>query len=375
VCLDSAWHNKSVEHALAAINVKWVGQMNMRAVDKCNNNESEQVVGTHTAQEPVLKPVMEASIAMSGVEPGLAGAHTEVDVHMEADRMAQQMSLESAGKKVEHPQSGVQTTPILLRLQELYEKFKPMLIGLLSIISGLVLWHLATEHNINYVINFESIPGPLSVGGAFVAQLTDSEFYIHILVSMKRILIAYSLAVILGISIGLVIGRSRNMRAAVLPYIEIIRPIPAVAWIPLAILMWPTEESSIIYITFLGALFPIILNTVHGVEQTPEVLVRAALSLGAKRSQVFRHVVFPAALPSISAGLAIGMGVSWFSLLAGEIISGQYGIGYFTWNAYSLINYPNIVVGMLVIGGLGSLSTFLVRLVMKPSLRWKAAQR
>jgi NitT/TauT family transport system permease protein len=91
--------------------------------------------------------------------------------------------------------------------------------------------------------------------------------------------------------------------------------------------------------------------------------------------QIFYHVVLPAALPSIAAGLAIGMGVSWFSLLAGEIISGQYGIGYFTWNAYSLINYPDIVVGMLVIGFLGSLSTYLIRLAMKPALRWKEKQR
>jgi len=135
-----------------------------------------------------------------------------------------------------------------------------------------------------------------------------------------------------------------------MPYLEILRPIPAVAWIPLAILMMPTEESSIIYITFLGALFPIVLNTIHGVEQTPEVLVRAALTLGANRMQVFCHVIIPAAFPSIAAGLAIGMGVAWFSLLAGEIISGQYGIGYFTWNAYSLINYHDIVVGMLAIG-------------------------
>src|SRR5262245_58259219 len=127
-------------------------------------------------------------------------------------------------------------------------------------------------------------------------------------------------------------GLSLFVRDLIFPYVEILRPIPGVAWIPLAILLWPTEEGSIIYITFLGALFPIVLNTVHGVEQTPEVLVRAAQSLGASRFQIFRHVILPGALPSICAGLAIGMGVSWFSLLAGEIISGQYGIGYFTWN-------------------------------------------
>ena len=125
----------------------------------------------------------------------------------------------------------------------------------------------------------------------------------------------------------------------------------------------------------MGALFPIVLNTIHGVEQTPEVLVRAARTLGASRLQVFWYVVIPAALPSIAAGLAIGMGVAWFSLLAGEIISGQYGIGYFTWNAYSLINYPDIVVGMLVIGGLGTLSTYTVRMLTRPFLAWQRKSR
>mgnify|MGYP000032119684 CR=1 FL=1 len=248
-------------------------------------------------------------------------------------------------------------------------------VGILSLGFGILMWHFATLYNFNYFINFENVPSPLTVGGAFISHLGDAEFYKHILVSMRRILFAYCLAVLLGVTVGLLVGRSRLARAAVLPYIEVIRPIPAVAWIPLAILMWPTEESSIVYITFLGALFPIILNTIHGVEETPEVLVRAALSLGAKKFEVFWHVVLPAALPSIAAGLSIGMGISWFSLLAGEIISGQYGIGYFTWDAYSMINYPDIVVGMLIIGGLGTLSTYLIGVLMRPALRWKNFQR
>ena len=248
-------------------------------------------------------------------------------------------------------------------------------IALFSIMFGIFLWHLATKYNLDFYINFENVPSPFTVAASFFNHLGDKEFYIHIGVSIRRILIAYSIAVVLGIGIGVLVGRSKTARAAVLPYVEIIRPIPAVAWIPLAILMWPTEEASIVYITFLGALFPIILNTLHGVEQTPDVLVRAARSLGATKYDVFRHVVLPAALPSIAAGLAIGMGISWFSLLAGEIISGQYGIGYFTWDAYSLINYPDIVVGMLVIGGLGTLSTYLIRLMMKPALRWQNKQR
>jgi NitT/TauT family transport system permease protein len=244
-----------------------------------------------------------------------------------------------------------------------------------SVVVGLLLWHWATKISLHWYVRFDNVPSPLAVGAAFWRHLAESTFYLHVVVSMQRILYAYGLGTGIGVGFGLVMGRSRLARDVLMPYIEILRPIPAVAWIPLAILMMPTEESSIIYITFLGAVFPIVLNTMHGVEQTPEVLVRAALTLGANRLQVFWHVVIPAALPSIAAGLAIGMGVAWFSLLAGEIISGQYGIGYFTWNAYSLISYNDIVVGMLAIGALGTLSTYGVRLLTRPFLAWQRRTR
>lgn len=252
---------------------------------------------------------------------------------------------------------------------------KSWTVRLLSLAVGVLLWHLACVYNFKFFIRFDNIPAPLVVLNAFIDQIYDSKFYIHVLVSMQRIVLGFALATAIGIVLGVMMGRSKIARDVVTPYIEVLRPIPAVAWIPLAILMWPTEESSIIYITFLGALFPIILNTVHGVEQTPEVLVRAAQTLGASRLQIFWHVTMPAALPSIATGLAIGMGVSWFSLLAGEIISGQYGIGYFTWNAYSLIKYPEIVVGMLVIGTLGTLSTMAVRKLTQPLLAWQRKSR
>lgn len=246
---------------------------------------------------------------------------------------------------------------------------------LAAVFLGVVAWHFAVKVQLNFYIRFENVPSPGAVAQALWRHLHETKFYIHIAVSLERILIGYVMATALGVLFGLLMGRFRIARDLLTPYIELLRPIPAVAWIPLAILMWPTEESSIIYITFLGALFPIVLNTIHGVEQTPEVLVRAAQSLGAGRVQIFWHVVIPAALPSIAAGLAIGMGVSWFSLLAGEIISGQYGIGYFTWNAYSLIVYPDIVVGMLLIGGLGTLSTYAVRLLTFPFLAWQRRTR
>ena len=252
---------------------------------------------------------------------------------------------------------------------------KTLGIGAASLAVGVLLWHLAVAVSLEFYVSFMNVPSPATVLTSFIGHIQTEIFFIHIGVSMRRILLSYTIATVIGIALGVIMGRSKFARSFLIPYIEVIRPIPAVAWIPLAILMWPTEESSIIYITFLGALFPIILNTLHGVEQTPEVLVRAAQSLGASRMAIFWHVVLPAALPSITAGLAIGMGVSWFSLLAGEIISGQYGIGYFTWNAYSLINYADIVVGMLVIGLLGTGSTAAVRMLTAPLLKWQRRTR
>jgi len=245
------------------------------------------------------------------------------------------------------------------------------LIGLAAILFALVVWQILSYNRINIILSFENIPTPLVVGEQFLKLIVTDEFYKHIGASLQRIGIAFFLASFLGVIIGVLMGRSKIFRDIMFPYIEILRPIPAVAWIPLAILMMPTEESSIIYITFLGAFFPVVLNTVHGVEQTPESLVRAAESLGATKKSIMWHVILPGALPSIMAGLAIGMGVAWFSLLAGEIISGQYGIGYFTWNSYTLVEYPNIIIGMLTIGGLGTLSTLLVKKASIPALRWQ----
>ena len=244
-------------------------------------------------------------------------------------------------------------------------------IGFMAITGALIAWQLLSFYQVKFILSFENIPTPMVVGNQFLNLIVTDEFYKHIGASLQRIGIAFVMASLFGVVIGILMGRSKIFSGIMMPYIEILRPIPAVAWIPLSILMLPTEESSIIYITFLGAFFPVVLNTVHGVEQTPDSLVRAAESLGANKLMIMWHVILPGALPSIMAGLAIGMGVAWFSLLAGEIISGQYGIGYFTWNSYTLVEYPNIIIGMLTIGGLGTLSTWLVRKASVPALRWQ----
>ena len=126
------------------------------------------------------------------------------------------------------------------------------------------------------------------------------------------------------------------------------------------------------FITFIGAFYPILLNTVDGVESLDGVLLRAGRCLGASEAQLFRHVILPGVLPNIFTGLAVGMGVAWVSLIAAEMISGQYGVGYYTWEAYSLVNYPAIVLGMITIGALGLLCGGAIRLVGQWSMPWLA---
>jgi NitT/TauT family transport system permease protein len=231
-------------------------------------------------------------------------------------------------------------------------------------------WHAATTWRLDLYVRFENVPTPVRVLEEAVALFSSAGFYVHILASLERIWLGFAIATVLGIGLGLLIGWFRFAEDMLIPPVELLRPIPAVAWVPLSIMLWPTERSSIVFITSLGAFFPIVVNTIHGVESIDRQLVRAATSLGAGRAAVFREVVIPGALPSIVTGLSVGMGVSWLCLISAEMVSGQFGVGYFTWVAYEIVKYSEIVVGMLVIGGLGMLSSALIRLVAARCMPW-----
>jgi NitT/TauT family transport system permease protein len=237
---------------------------------------------------------------------------------------------------------------------------------------GLVLaaWHVATTWRLDLYVRFQNIPTPARVLEEAVALFGSASFYVHILASLERIWLGFAIATALGVGLGLIIGWFRFAEDTLFPPIELLRPIPAVAWVPLSIMLWPTERSSIVFITCLGAFFPIVLNTIHGVEGIDRQLVRAATSLGAGRAAIFREVVIPGALPSIVTGLSVGMGVSWICLISAEMISGQFGVGYFTWVAYGIVKYSQIVVGMLVIGVLGMLSSAFIRWAGTRCMPW-----
>jgi NitT/TauT family transport system permease protein len=240
-----------------------------------------------------------------------------------------------------------------------------------SIALCILLWHLASTRHVDLgVITFQNVPSPEEVLAAARELLESQKILSHLTASMSRVFSGFLGAAVVGIGLGLMIGRSRFAADALLPPLEMLRPIPAVAWIPLSILMFPSSELSMIFITFTGALFPILLNTVHGVEAVDARLIASARSLGSGQREVFTEVILPAAAPSIFTGLSIGMGTAWFCLVTAEMIAGQFGIGYYTWASYTIQNYSDIVVGMLLIGLLGMGSSVLVKKLGNILMPW-----
>jgi NitT/TauT family transport system permease protein len=246
------------------------------------------------------------------------------------------------------------------------------LLGIVSIGGVLLFWFLATHYKLDFYVRFNNIPTPGDVLHKIIEVNQSTKFLNNVGISVRRILLGFMVATVLAVILGIAIGRYLVIRGLFMPALEIFRPIPAIAWVPMSIMLWPSNEVSIVFITFLGAFFPILLNTIHGVESIDPVLIRAARSLGAKEPRLLLSVVFPAALPHVFTGLAVGMGVAWVSLIAAEMISGQFGVGYFTWEAYSLISYAEIALGMITIGMLGLLCSSAIRAAASLCMPWQA---
>ncbi|MBM3343739.1 MAG: ABC transporter permease [Betaproteobacteria bacterium] len=231
-------------------------------------------------------------------------------------------------------------------------------------------WYLGTRYRIDLFIRFTNIPAPAEVFAKVTEVAGSAKYMTNIGISVRRIFTGFGIAILIALPLGLLIGRYRSARDLLMPAIEVLRPIPAIAWVPMSIMLWPTTEVSIVFITFLGSFFPILLNTVHGVTAMDPVLLRAGRCLGANEARMFWNVILPGVLPHIFTGLAVGMGVAWVSLIAAEMISGQFGVGYFTWEAYSLVNYAEIALGMITIGMLGLLCSGAIRVVGHFVMPW-----
>jgi NitT/TauT family transport system permease protein len=244
-----------------------------------------------------------------------------------------------------------------------------------SVVAVLVVWALLTLSGLLSVL-----PSPQAVAVAFVDLLVTGTYWNAVFLSTGRVVVAFLLATLLAVPLGLLIGRSPVFADLTFPSLEMLRPIPPIAWLPLTILLFPALQVSVgvatwkvkanvLFITGLGAFFPILLNTIDGVKDVDIDYSRAAESLGASDRQVFRHVVLPAALPDVYTGMVVGIGLAWVNLVAAEMIAGA-GLGFLTWAAYTAGNFATIIVGMISIGILGYLSSALVRVAGDRLLDW-----
>jgi ABC-type nitrate/sulfonate/bicarbonate transport system permease component len=240
-------------------------------------------------------------------------------------------------------------------------------------------WYLTVE--VWKLPRFSQMPGPTAVitewldpDPIYGLSIYSPEYYQHIWVSTRRVSIAFLLATATGVPLGLFLGWSQRFKEYVFPVFELLRPIPPLAWVPLAIIMFQGSETPIIFLTFLASFYATTLNTMLGVQSIDVSFVRAACCLGAKRRQVFWHVVVPGAMPFIFTGLQISVGVAWFSLVAGEMVSGQYGLGYLINTSYTMVQYPTMVIGMITLGVVGYVTSAGIRILGNYLMQWRARE-
>jgi len=214
------------------------------------------------------------------------------------------------------------------------------------------------------------MPPPTAVISAAADLIAHGVLLTHIVDSLKRVLLAVGAAAVLGVPLGLAMGWSKRFRAAVDPLLEFIRPIPPLAWIPLSILWFGIGDVQIVYIIFLAAFFPVVLNSLAGARDVDTYLVRAGLSLGARPRELFLTVVLPAALPHIFTGIRIGLGIGWMALVAGELVAAPSGLGYMINNARTLFRSDYILLGMVLIGALGLVLDYLMRQAARFAMPW-----
>lgn len=224
----------------------------------------------------------------------------------------------------------------------------------ISLLTVIVMWQFAADL---LVKNKLFLPSFVDVVLSFLKVIKSGAIYTDLSVSLLHFVIGMFLAFIIGLPIGIMMGWFKSANHVFDPVIEILRPIPPLAWIPFAIIWFGLTHQSAGFVVFIGAVFPIIINTYTGFKSVPVVYVEAAKVLGCMRDQnLIRYVALPSALPSIAAGVRIAMGVGWMCLVAAEMFGvSNNGLGYKIWWHYHLHQMDFVLVYMLLLGFLGLL--------------------
>ncbi len=216
------------------------------------------------------------------------------------------------------------------------------------------------------------MPAPSTIAVTAAGMIASGELFYHLMASLTREAAAFVFAAS-AIPLGIAMGWWRLVYNQVNPIMEILRPIPPLAWIPLSILWFGIGDEQNEFIIFLGMFFPILVNTIVGVKNIEPNLVRAARSLGAPEYKVLWRIVLKGALPQIITGIRIGLGVGWMALVAAELVGASSGLGFLINDARSMLRTDTISVGMLTIGVIGLLIDTAIRMLSRRLLPWSLA--
>jgi NitT/TauT family transport system permease protein len=254
-----------------------------------------------------------------------------------------------------------------------WPRLRPLLLAVTFPVALLAIWHFSTIGRPGSLI-----PPPSDVWlelrdlafGGINDDAYSGTLYIHLLASLSRVYGGFALALIVALPLGMLIGRVPLIRQVIDPTLQILRPVPVTAWLPLAMIIFGLGPRSAVFLVCLGAFYPILVNTIFGVRSVEPRLFEAAAMLGCSGPAQFFRVVLPAALPSIFTGMRLGLGFAWVVIVVGEMTGVQTGLGAIIMEARQLSRTEIVISGMIVIGVVGFLSDQLVMLIGRRLLAW-----
>jgi nitrate/nitrite transport system permease protein len=241
----------------------------------------------------------------------------------------------------------------------LRKQFQKIIRPLIAIIIFLVIWQILTsspDSNLPSPLKvWQDTWNPLIINPFFDNGGIDKGLGIQIAASLGRVAIGFFLATFVGIALGILIGSSSFMYDALDPLFQVLRTIPPLAWLPISLAAFRDSQPSAIFVIFITAVWPIIINTTVGVQQIPQDYKNVARVLRLSRQKYFFKVLFPSAVPYIFTGLRIGIGLSWLAIIAAEMLVGGVGIGFFIWDSYNSSRLSDIILALVYVGLVGLL--------------------
>lgn len=248
-------------------------------------------------------------------------------------------------------------------------------------VAVLGLWHLASTWPL---VDPSFVPPPATVlqswwqwmfGERAALSWYSGTWFEYVYLSARRVALGFGIAALMGVSVGVLVGWYELAADLIDPLVQWLRPIPMTAWLPFATFLFGIREGAAVFLIAMGAFYPIVVNATAGAEQTPKLLVRAALMLGTPPRRMLLRVVLPSALPSIFVGLRLGIGIGWVLVIVVEMLAVKGGIGYAMWTAYQFVRIDLILAAMFTVGLLGLLSDRLIVLASRRLLRWSTGLR